>query len=84
MDYFFFPDRKFKLYDVFFLSYQPYIESQRGYLQIIRSGIISVINDDKSFYIDTSAFPGNNSSFVFLNPSPIKFDKKESLLKVIY
>jgi len=69
-------DRIFELYDVFFLSYQPGIEPQRKILPVIRSGIISIINDDKSFYIDASAFPGNSGSPVFLKPSPIRFDEK--------
>ncbi len=68
-------DRIFELYDVFFLSYQPGIEPQRKISPVIRAGIISIINDDKSFYIDASAFPGNSGSPVFLKPSPIRFDK---------
>lgn len=70
------PDRIFELYDVFFLSYQPGIEPQRKITPVIRGGIISIINDDKSFYIDASAFPGNSGSPVFLKPSPIRFDEK--------
>lgn len=69
-------DRIFELYDVFFLSYQPGIEPKRKISPVIRSGIISIINDDKSFYIDASAFPGNSGSPVFLKPSPIRFDEK--------
>lgn len=69
-------DRLFELYDVFFLSYQPGIEPQRKIFPVIRSGIISIINNDKSFYIDASAFPGNSGSPVFLKPSPIRFDEK--------
>jgi hypothetical protein len=69
-------DRIFELYDVFFLSYQPGIEPQRKISPVIRSGIISIINNDKSFYIDASAFPGNSGSPVFLKPSPIRFNEK--------
>lgn len=68
-------DRIFELYDVFFLSYQPGIEPKRKISPVFRGGIISTINDDKSFYIDASAFPGNSGSPVFLKPSPIRFDK---------
>jgi hypothetical protein len=69
-------DRLFEVYEVFFLSYQPGIHPQKRISPIIRSGIISLINDDKTFYIDASAFPGNSGSPVFLKPSPIRFDEK--------
>jgi len=68
-------DRLFELYDVFFLSYQPGIESQKRILPVIRNGTISLINEDKTFYIDGFAFPGNSGSPVFLKPSPIRFDE---------
>jgi len=68
-------ERLFELYDVFFLSYQPGIQSQKRILPVIRNGTISLINDDKTFYIDAFAFPGNSGSPVFLKPSPIRFDK---------
>jgi len=69
-------DRIFELYDVFFLSYQPGIEPQKKISPVIRGGIISIINDDKSFYIDAFAFPGNSGGPVFLKPSLIRFDRK--------
>ena len=68
-------ERLFELYDVFFLSYQPGIESQNKILPIIRTGTLSIMNDDKTFYIDAFAFPGNSGSPVFLKPSPIRFDQ---------
>ena len=64
-----------ELYDVFFLSYQPGIELIKKISPIFRSGIISIINDNKTFYIDASAFPGNSGSPVFTKPSPITFRK---------
>lgn len=67
------PDKLFEIYDVFFLSYQPGIHPQKKILPIIRSGTISLINDDKTFFIDASAFPGNSGSPVFLTPSPIRY-----------
>jgi len=70
------PDRIFELYDVFFLSYQPGIESKINISPVIRSGIISMINNDKSFYIDASAFQGNSGSPLFLKPSLIRFTEK--------
>jgi len=70
-------DRLFELYDVFFLSYQPGgIHLQKRISPVIRNGTISLINDDKTFYIDAFAFPGNSGSPVFLKPSPIRFDEK--------
>lgn len=68
-------DRLFEVYEVFFLSYQPGIQPQKRISPIIRSGTISLINDDKTFYIDAFAFPGNSGSPVFLKPSPIRFDE---------
>jgi hypothetical protein len=70
-------DRLFELYDIFFLSYQPGIEPQGKISPVIRSGSISLISDDKTFYIDGAAFPGNSGSPVFLKPSPIRFDEQE-------
>lgn len=68
-------DRLFELYDVFFLSYQPGVKFEKRISPIFRSGTISIINEDKTFYIDASAFPGNSGSPVFLKPSPIRFDE---------
>ncbi|MBU1851989.1 MAG: serine protease [Candidatus Omnitrophica bacterium] len=62
-----------ELYDVFFLSYQPGIEPKGCIDPIVRTGTISLLKGDKSFYIDASAFPGNTGSPVFLRPSPIRF-----------
>lgn len=67
-------DKLFELYDVFFLSYQPGIESHKRISPVIRNGTISLINEDKTFYIDGATFPGNSGSPVFLKPSPIRFD----------
>jgi hypothetical protein len=66
----------FELDDIFFLSYQPGIGSKRKISPIFRSRIISITNDDKSFYIDASSFPGNSGSPVFIKPSPITFNEK--------
>ena len=52
------------------------VEPQKRISPIIRTGTISVINDDKTFYIDASAFPGNSGSPVFLKPSPIRYDEE--------
>jgi len=65
-----------ELYDIFFLSYQPGIEPKGKVEPVTRSGTISLLKDDGTFYIDASAFPGNTGSPVFLKPSPIRFGKK--------
>jgi len=62
----------FELYDVFFLSYQPGIEPEHSIAPVFRGGIVSTRNDDKSFYIDAFAFPGNSGSPVFLKPSVVR------------
>lgn len=69
-------DRIFELYDIYFLSFQPGIEIQDRIIPVIRSGTVSLINKDRTFYIDGFAFPGNSGSPVFLKPSPIRFDEK--------
>lgn len=65
-----------EVYDIFFLAYQPGTQPQKRISPIIRSGIISLINEDKTFYIDASAFPGNSGSPVFLKPVPVRFSRK--------
>lgn len=67
------PDALCELYDVFFLSYQPGIQPGQRINPIVRGGIISIINEDSTFYVDGSAFPGNSGSPVFLKPSPLRF-----------
>lgn len=69
-------DRLFELYDVFYLSYQPGIRLEERIFPITRVGIISLVNDDKTFYIDAFAFPGNSGSPVFIKPFPINFNKE--------
>lgn len=66
--------RLFEIYETFFLSYQPGINYE-AVTPIVRTGAISLINSDKTFYIDAFAFPGNSGSPVFLKPSPIRFDE---------
>lgn len=62
-----------ELYDVFFIAYQPGAESQKRIAPVMRSGMISSINDDKTFYIDGFAFPGNSGSPVFFKYSVARF-----------
>ncbi len=68
-------DRIFELYDIFFLSYQPGIEMTTKIGPVFKTGTVSIINDDRTFYINASAFPGNSGSPVFLKPSPMRFDE---------
>jgi len=64
----------FETKDVYFISYQPGLENPNKIIPIIRKGAIGLIKDDKSFYIDGFAFPGNSGSPVIVTPSPISFD----------
>jgi len=54
--------------DVFFLGFQPGLSLTRVN-PLVRSGIISRVEDNGIFYIDTTVFPGNSGSPVFLKPS---------------
>jgi len=65
-----------ELRDIFFISYQPGIQIRQRISPIIRAGSISVMNDDRTFYIDAAAFPGNSGSPVFLRPS-LSYDENE-------
>lgn len=73
----FYPSKEIiELLEVFFLSYQPGIETIKKISPIVRGGMISIINEDKTFYIDGFAFPGNSGSPVFLRFSPLAVDKE--------
>ena len=65
----------FELSDLFYLSFQPGIFSPKRINPIIRDGMVSIINEDKTFYIDGFAFPGNSGSPCFLKFSPLFYDK---------
>lgn len=69
-------DHVYELYDIFFLSYQPGLQAIRRITPVIRNGSVSIVNEDKSLYIDGAAFPGNSGSPVFLKPSPIRLDER--------
>ncbi len=62
--------------DIFFLAYQPGIEPKKKISPIIRGGIISLINEDRTFYVDACAFPGNSGCPVFVKPMPIRYSGK--------
>lgn len=67
-------DQLHETFEIFFLSYEPGIKIGKRVRPIFRTGIISSMNEDKTFYIDAPAFPGNSGSPVFLSPS-LLFDK---------
>ena len=72
-DSFFFHEELYEVYDVFFLSYQPGIKIDQRVSPIIRGGTISLVNEDNTFLIEGSSFPGNSGSPVFLKPSALTY-----------
>jgi len=56
--------------DIYLLGFQPGLSVSK-IKPIVRYGIIARLEDDKTFYIDSSVFPGNSGSPVILKPSPI-------------
>ena len=56
--------------EVFVLGFQPGLPISKM-RPVVRSGIISRLEEDRTFYIDASVFPGNSGSPVLLKPSPI-------------
>lgn len=68
-------ERLFEIYDVYYLSFQPGTQSTQKIAPIVRTGAISLLREDNTFYIDGFSFPGNSGSPVFLRPSPIRFDE---------
>jgi V8-like Glu-specific endopeptidase len=66
-------------YRIFSLYPQPGIRIRQRISPIIRTGTISVMNDDRTFYIDAAAFPGNSGSPVFLRPT-LSYDGKGCIL----
>ncbi len=59
--------------DLFFLAYQPGTLPAQNVAPVIRAGMVSRLNDDRTFYMDGPAFPGNSGSPVFIRPSPARF-----------
>jgi len=62
-----------ELQDLFFISFQPGIDSPQNIMPVTRRGMVSILNDDGTFYMDAFAFPGNSGSPVFIKPSPATF-----------
>lgn len=61
----FYSNELFELDSVFFIGYQPNIDLKKKINPLIRSGVISKKNADKTYYADMYAFPGNSGSPVF-------------------
>lgn len=77
---FFVPVKKvLELFDVFFLCYNPGLETKDKIIPIIRKGMVSYKKKDRTFYIDGFAFPGNSGSPVFLFPSFVRKDSRMDL-----
>lgn len=58
-----------ELEEAFYISYQPGLETAGRITPIVRSGAISIINEDNTFVLDAFVFPGNSGSPVFVKPS---------------
>lgn len=71
-DFFITSDKLMELQDVFYISYQPGIDSPGKITPIVRSGAVSIINDDGTFILDAFVFPGNSGSPVFVKPDAIQ------------
>jgi hypothetical protein len=68
---FLYSEKLSEIMNVFFVSHQPQILGVNRINPIVRGGMISLVNDDRSFYVDATTFPGNSGSPVFFNPPPI-------------
>jgi hypothetical protein len=69
------PDRLSQLDDVFFLSFQPGISLSDPLRPVARGGLISLVNEDRTFFIDGFAFPGNSGSPVFMRRAPMRSEE---------
>jgi V8-like Glu-specific endopeptidase len=67
-----------ELQDVFYISYQPGIESPGKITPIVRSGSVSIINEDGGFVLDAFVFPGNSGSPVFIKPNIFDDEKAKT------
>lgn len=66
-------ERVVETYDVLYPVFQSHLDSAGRFVPIIRSGIVSRINADKTFYIDGFVFPGNSGAPVFLKPGSFRY-----------
>ena len=64
--------------EIFFLGFPALVlRKGKSIKPIVRAGIISLINEDKTFLIDANVFPGNSGSPVFLKPSVMDFKSNQ-------
>ncbi len=66
-------DQVLEATDLFFLAYQPGALPTNKVAPVMRAGMVSRLNEDRTFYMDGPAFPGNSGSPVFIRPSPARF-----------
>jgi len=72
-EFFFDSSKLCELLEVFFLPFQPNIIQPSRIAPIFRTGMISIVNDDFTFFMDANAFPGNSGSPVFIKPQAIRW-----------
>jgi S1-C subfamily serine protease len=61
--------------DIFFLGFPLTlgVTTTARVTPIVRTGTVALKNEDQTFLIDASVFPGNSGSPVFFKPCPIQF-----------
>jgi hypothetical protein len=69
--------RVVETYDVVYATFQSGLDSPGSFVPIIRSGIVSRINANKTFYVDGFVFPGNSGAPVFLKPSSVRYGDRD-------
>lgn len=60
-------------FDIFFLGYPLGLTSLTKRKPVVRSGIIALVLEDKTFFIDGNVYPGSSGSPVFLKPSLVNW-----------
>jgi hypothetical protein len=66
-------DQLFETLDLLYVAYQPGTENPTKVSPVIRTGMLSRINDDGTYLLDGTAFPGNSGCPVFVKPSATRF-----------
>lgn len=65
----------FEGFEIFFLGYPLGLSSITKRKPVTRAGIIALVLEDKTFFIDGNVYPGSSGSPVFLKPSLIDWKK---------
>ncbi len=63
-------DKLEQMYDVFFTGFLPDVLNEQRADAVLRKGIVSRIDADKTILIEAYAYPGNSGSPVFVMPTP--------------